>query len=88
MYEGAQEIKNEDSDRRKAEGRNKKVRRNTCKILTGKPEGKRLHGTTINMGNTYYSVVIIYNITLHVSAPFSHLQVVHVSFRLNLAYVC
>jgi hypothetical protein len=29
------------------------------------------------MGYMYYSVIIIYNKLLHVSAVFSHLQVVH-----------
>jgi hypothetical protein len=31
------------------------------------------------MGYMYYSIVIKYNTTLHVSATFSHPQVVHVS---------
>jgi hypothetical protein len=42
--------------------------------------GKYLNNTiTINMGYMYYSIVIKYNTTLHVSTSFSHPQVVHVS---------
>jgi hypothetical protein len=40
----------------------------------------------INMGYMYYSIVIKYNITLHVSASFSHPQAVPVS--LDQIYIC